>query len=99
MPILHPRNAVDSFGAGGVGLGRSIIVTKRPTRACVVAAVAVSAGLSAAADLRQSWRDYAGSPDNSHFSTATQIDKSNVGRLEVAWNYPYGETGFNPIVT
>jgi quinoprotein glucose dehydrogenase len=27
-----------------------------------------------------------------------QITKSNVGKLEVAWSYPYGETGFNPIV-
>ena len=60
--------------------------------------MAVAVGLSAADDARQSWRDYAGSPDNSHYITATQIDKSNVGRLEVAWNYPYGETGFNPIV-
>ena len=24
--------------------------------------------------------------------------KSNVGRLTVAWTYPFGETGFNPIV-
>src|SRR5262249_31398894 len=27
-----------------------------------------------------------------------QINKSNVASLTVAWNYPYGETMFNPIV-
>jgi quinoprotein glucose dehydrogenase len=27
-----------------------------------------------------------------------QITKSNVGKLEIAWTYPFGETGSNPIV-
>src|SRR5262245_10853218 len=43
-------------------------------------------------------RDYAGGPDSSRFVPATQIDKSNVGRLQVAWTYPSGQSGFNPIV-
>jgi glucose dehydrogenase len=43
------------------------------------------------------WRDFGGSPDSSRFVAATQIDKSNVGRLEVAWTYPAGATDFNPL--
>src|SRR4051812_3654279 len=65
--------------------------------------VGVLAGLAAAVlaaggERAQEWRDYGGGPDNAKFSTLKQINKSNVSRLEVAWTYPYGETGFNPIV-
>jgi len=59
--------------------------------------VAAAAAVSADQD-RRTWRDYGGSPDNSHFVPSKQIDKTNVNRLEIVWNYPYGETGFNPIV-
>src|SRR6516225_3326130 len=53
-----------------------------------------------AADHR-GWREYAGSSDSSQFSGLRQIDKSNVGRLEIAWTYPTGDNrkySFNPIV-
>jgi len=52
--------------------------------------------LSAAED--HWWADYAGGPASSRYSSSTQIDHRNVGRLEVAWSYPYGETGSNLIV-
>jgi quinoprotein glucose dehydrogenase len=65
--------------------------------------VGVLAGLAAAVlaaggERAQEWRDYGGGPDNAKFSTLKHINKSNVSRLDVAWIYPYGETGFNPIV-
>ncbi len=44
------------------------------------------------------WRDYAGGPDSSRFVAATQINKSNVHQLQVAWTYPPGQTDFNPLV-
>jgi len=44
------------------------------------------------------WWDYGGGPASSHFVDLDQIKKSNVSKLEVAWFYPYGTTGFNPIV-
>ena len=44
------------------------------------------------------WRDYGGDPGNSRYSASKDIDRKNVGTLGVAWTYPYGETGFNPIV-
>lgn len=46
----------------------------------------------------ESWPDYGGGPDSSHFVGSRQITKDNVNQLEVAWVYPYGETGFNPII-
>jgi glucose dehydrogenase len=44
------------------------------------------------------WRDYAGGPDSSRFVAATQITRSNVHRLQVAWTFPSGQTDFNPLV-
>ena len=44
------------------------------------------------------WWDYGGGPDSSHFVPLDQIKRSNVGKLEVAWYYPHGTTGFNPII-
>ena len=37
-------------------------------------------------------------PDSSNFYPFDQINKSNVGQLEVAWFYPYAAPTFNPIV-
>ena len=45
------------------------------------------------------WKDYAGGPDSSRFVAATQINKTNVSQLKVAWTYPDGQTGSNPIVS
>src|SRR5688572_28553593 len=58
-------------------------------------------GLTLAGQTRpapREWRDYAGGPDSSRFVAATQIDKANVARLQVAWTYPMGQTDFNPLV-
>ena len=46
----------------------------------------------------ESWTDYGGGPDSSHYIRSKQITKANVGQLDVAWVYAPGETGFNPIV-
>ena len=44
------------------------------------------------------WWDNLHGPDSSNFVESDQIKKSNVNQLEVAWFYPYAQTGFNPIV-
>jgi quinoprotein glucose dehydrogenase len=44
------------------------------------------------------WIDYAGSPEGNRYVALDQFTKANVGQLDVAWTYPYAETGFNPIV-
>jgi glucose dehydrogenase len=63
-----------------------------------VLAVAAMAELPVSGQSQREWRDYAGGPDSSRFVAATGITKANVGKLEVAWTYPSGQTDFNPLV-
>jgi quinoprotein glucose dehydrogenase len=47
------------------------------------------------------WDDYGGGPDSARFSSARQITKANVNRLEIAWSYPTRENGgslFSPVM-
>jgi glucose dehydrogenase len=47
------------------------------------------------------WRQYLGSSDSSQYSSLDQINKKNVGQLQVAWTYSTGDMRtyrFNPIV-
>ena len=68
--------------------------------------LAATAGLAAmfyATSLAQSsggkwWHGYGNGPDNSRYFASKQINKSNVAQLQVAWNYPHGETLSSPIV-
>jgi len=68
------------------------------------AAVAIfAAGIASIASLAQSpagkwWPGYGNGADNSRYFASRQISKTNVTQLQVAWNYPYGDTSFAPIV-
>ena len=64
--------------------------------ASATVAGAATLGLFAAED--RWWLDYAGGPASSRYFASTEINKSNVAKLAVAWTYPFGETNFNPIV-
>src|SRR5688572_21640533 len=45
------------------------------------------------------WRQYGGGAHSSQYSALDQINKSNVGKLQMAWSYPItGNSIFNPIV-
>ena len=60
----------------------------------------VSAALLAQQDYKR-WSDYGGGADASKFSAHAQINKSNVSKLEVAWNYSAGDNSsyaFGPVV-
>ena len=53
------------------------------------------------ASSRTAWSHYGGSPDQSKFFYTSQINKKNVGQLQVAWTYPTDDNGFlmfSPIV-
>src|SRR6187200_2922498 len=65
---------------------------------CVAGALAVTATSLKSADQDKWWPDYAGGPASARYFEATQISKSNVQKLDIAWTYPFGETGSNPIV-
>ena len=50
---------------------------------------------------RAQWSEYLGGPDKNHFSSLSQIDTSNVSKLEVAWEFKSGDSGqvqCNPII-
>ena len=47
------------------------------------------------------WSAYLGGPDASHYSALTQINRSNVNKLEMAWSHKTGNERsyeFNPII-
>jgi quinoprotein glucose dehydrogenase len=47
------------------------------------------------------WNNYEGTPDAAQYSALTQINRSNVKRLQIAWKYPTSDGNkylFNPIV-
>ena len=53
------------------------------------------------AQTHSTWADYAGASDASQYSSLAQVNRSDVGRLQVAWSYPTGDGNkylFNPIV-
>ena len=69
-----------------------------------VAVIGLAAGVAVVATSRAQsptdkwWTGYGNGPDNSRYFASRQIDKSNVNRLQVAWTYPFGDTGGNPVV-
>jgi glucose dehydrogenase len=51
--------------------------------------------------IHSTWQDYAGASDASQYSSLAQINRDNVSKLQVVWNYPTGDGNkylFNPIV-
>ena len=65
---------------------------------CFMGALFVSATGLRSADQDAWWPDYAGGPASARYFDAVQINRANVEKLAIAWTYPYGETGSNPIV-
>ena len=53
-------------------------------RPCVLAGVLLLSGMPAVV-LASGWPAYGGDTGGSRFSSADQIDRSNVDRLEIAW--------------
>ena len=73
-------------------------------RRYVIAGAALAAGVAMAVHtMAQSstdkwWTGFGNGPDNSRYFASRQINKTNVNQLQVAWTYPYGDSGSNPIV-
>jgi quinoprotein glucose dehydrogenase len=58
-------------------------------------------GSNGAARAHTTWSDYGGASDAAQYSALTQINRSNVSKLQIAWSYPTGDGNkysFNPIV-
>ena len=60
--------------------------------------------LIASSAFAQTWSTYGGSPENTHYSKLTQINRENVTQLKVAWTFdsedafPGSEIECNPII-
>lgn len=67
----------------------------RLTAAVSVAALAIFAVVRArgAGKVRSDWPVYGADSADTHYSPLDQINRSNVGKLAVAWTYDSGETG------
>lgn len=61
---------------------------------------AISSSIASAQKEGAGWKDYLGGPDGAHYSPLTQINLSNVSKIEVAWTYPAGDetSVFCPLV-
>jgi quinoprotein glucose dehydrogenase len=68
----------------------------------LIASCGAAALLFAAEDRAgKNWADYLGSPESTQFSGLKQIDKANVGKLQVAWSYATSDKNnynFNPLI-
>lgn len=42
---------------------------------------------------KRDWSAYGGAPENTHYSDLTQINRTNVKELQVAWSFDTGEQG------
>jgi quinoprotein glucose dehydrogenase len=75
-------------------------------RFCAIGTLAIQLGLvTVGGQSKQrytTWSDYGGSADSMQYSALKQINKTNVGQLELTWFYPVpdrkGNFGFNPVV-
>jgi len=69
-----------------------------PARRAVLLVALASLSIFGQAPKEKDWLDYAGSPEGSRYVDLKQINKSNLNKMDIAWTYPWAETGFNPIV-
>jgi quinoprotein glucose dehydrogenase len=77
------------------------LLFKATLRGCVLALLISLPAVVAGQRSYSGWPAYGGGPEQIRYSSLTQIDRSNVTRLEVAWTFDSGETGglqANPIV-
>ena len=67
------------------------------TFATVAGALAVVAGLGVYAAAQSAVYRSLPRPDSANYRPYEQITKANVGQLEMAWHYPYGNAIFSPL--
>jgi len=58
-----------------------------------VALTAAAHGVPAQPSFHADWPAYGGRPEQTRYSSLQQINRSNVGQLQVAWTFDSGETG------
>jgi quinoprotein glucose dehydrogenase len=66
--------------------------------ACAALAAGIAVARAAAPAPDTWWTGYGGGADNSRYFPSKQMSRANVSALQVAWTYPFGDTGSSPIV-
>ena len=102
-PAESPPNACPAVRRSGLQV--SVLPELMPrsiaARLAVATGIALGLGFMAEAQNYSTWRDYGGTADSAQYSSLSQINRSNVSKLRVAWTYPAGDDGkyfFNPLV-
>lgn len=74
-------------------MNRRIGVAAAATAVLVIFSHTQSRISHAAAKPQSDWPVYGGDSEDNHYSPLTQINKSNVSKLQLAWTFDSGETG------
>ena len=75
-----------------LAIGGAVISGQPQIRAGAPQAARNSSARSSSEEKRD-WPAYGGAPENTHYSSLEQINRSNVKRLAVAWSFDTGEQG------
>src|SRR5437870_3994266 len=76
-------------------------MTRESPLLCLNLCLILAARLASAQADHRTWRDNGGGPDNSRYTTLSQITKANVNELAVAWTYPSNDNVayvWNPLI-
>ena len=104
VKICKARCAMRNTPCGAAIMPRHVPRARAPRRpfllACAALAACVAAVVTTPAQSSTDkwWTGYGSGPDNSRYFPSKQITRGNVSRLQVAWTYPFGDTGSGPIV-
>ena len=91
---MTPSSVIEHGGRPrGAGRRRYLMVI-----AALAAFAAVMATTNAQSNRDIWWTGYGSGPDNSRYFPSTQISRTTVAGLQVAWTYPFGDSGSSPIV-
>ncbi len=90
------------FGAavvicGGLAISGLLLLSQRTVHGRAVLAADHSSSSSSTAknnsEENRDWPVYGGAPENTHYSSLAQINRTNVKELRIAWSFDTGEKG------
>jgi len=95
LRFAHADNLYDiQLGLKYIFLKRAILRIQFGVKWLFCTAIWLASGAThSQSQAKQEWRVYGGNAENTHFSPLSQINKSNVKQLQIAWSYDTGETG------
>jgi quinoprotein glucose dehydrogenase len=85
---LFDRCAATTWGA--LVISGALLCVEHPVQA---GAPQVSGSSSNSSEEKRDWPAYGGAPANTHYSDLSQINRSNVKELAIAWSFDTGEQG------